>query len=72
MAKPRRKNRFEPFKISRVLPPHELNARRARKRVLPQPPPPPVAKRPIASDTFHEPANDHVFNHGATAITHHE
>jgi hypothetical protein len=66
---------FEPFKISRVLPPHELNARRARKRVLPQPPPPPVAKRPIASDTFHEPAisaNDHVFNHGATAITHHE
>ena len=45
---------FEPFKISRVLPPHELNARRARKRVLPQPPP--IFKRPVASDTFHEPA----------------
>jgi hypothetical protein len=58
---------FEPFKINRVLPPHELNAR------LPQPPP--IAKRPIASDTFHEPAvspNDHVFNHGADRITHHE
>ena len=64
---------FEPFKISRVLPPHELNARRARKRVLPQPPP--ISQRPIASDTFHEPANspnDRVFNHGARAITHHE
>ncbi len=24
---------FEPFKINRVLPPHELNARRDRKRV---------------------------------------
>jgi len=63
---------FEPFKISRILPPHELNARRARKHVLPQPPP---VKRPLASDTFHEPANspnDHVFNHGATTITHHE
>jgi len=64
---------FEPFKISRILPPHELNARRARKRVLPQPPP--VAQRPIATDTFHEPnpsPNAHVFNHGATTITHHQ
>jgi hypothetical protein len=73
MAKPRRKNMFEPFKISRVLPPHELNARRARKRVLPQPPP--IAQRPIASNTFHETAispNDQVFNHGADRITHHK
>jgi len=64
---------FEPFKISRVLPPHELNARRARKRVLPQPPS--IAQRPIASDTFHEPRispNDQVFNHGAGPITHHK
>jgi hypothetical protein len=64
---------FEPFKISRVLPPHERNARRARKRVLPQPPP--RARRPIASDTFHQPAidpNQHVFNHGESIITHHE
>ena len=65
---------FEPFKINRVLPPHELNARRARKRVLPQPPPP-IFKRPVASDNFTEPKvspNDHVFNHGAQGITHHE
>jgi hypothetical protein len=64
---------FEPFKISRVLPPHELNARRARKRVLPQPLP--VAQRPIATDTFHEPnlfPNDQVFNHAADRITRHE
>jgi hypothetical protein len=61
---------FETFKISRVLPPHELNARRARKRVLPQPPP--NAPRPIASDTFHQPANDTVFNHGADRLTDHE
>lgn len=59
---------FEPFKITRVLPPHELNARRARKRVLPQPPP--IAQRPIA--TFTEPSNDHIFNHGADRITHQE
>ena len=64
---------FEPFKINRILPPHELNARRARKRVLPQLPP--IFKRPIASADFHEPnpsPNDHVYNHGADAITHHE
>jgi hypothetical protein len=61
---------FEPFKINRVLPPHELNARRARKRILPQLPP--IAQRPIASDHFQEPNNDHVFNHGDLAITHHE
>jgi len=64
---------FEPFKISRVLPPHELNARRARKRILPQPPP--VARQPIAADTFHDPApspNDQVFSHGPDRITHHK
>jgi hypothetical protein len=60
------------FKISRVLPPHELNARRARKRLLTTP----VAfKRPLAEANFQEPKaspNDHVFNHGADTITHHE
>jgi len=64
---------FEPFKINRILPPHELNARRARKRVLPQLPP--IFNRPIASADFHEPnpsPNDHVYNHGELAITHHE
>jgi hypothetical protein len=64
---------FEPFKISRVLPPHELNARRARKRVLPQLPP--IFKRSVAKDNFTEPKispNDHVFNHGADGIAHHE
>ncbi len=63
----------EPFKISRVLPPHELNARRARKRVLPQLPP--IDHLPLAADNFHEPKpspNDHVFNHGADRITAHE
>ena len=63
----------EQFKVNRKLPPHELNARRARKRVLPQPPP--VFNRPIAGDHFQEPKNspnDHVFNHGDLAITHHE
>lgn len=56
---------FEPIKINRVLPPHELNARRARKRVLPQPP-------PVVSFQPHPSPNDTVFNHGATLITHHE
>ena len=60
---------FEPFKISRVLPPHELNARRARKRVLPQPPP--VSKRPVASDTFHDPAIPPTTKSSTTAPTHH-
>jgi hypothetical protein len=63
----------EPFKIDRKLPPHELNARRARKRVLPQLSP--IFKRPIARDQFKEPKsspNDHVFNHGDLAITHPE
>jgi hypothetical protein len=61
------------FKISRVLPPHELNARRARKRVLTGPPA--VFSRPLADDNFQKPQfspNNHVFNHGADAITHHE
>ena len=64
---------FEPFKINRVLPPHELNARRARKHVLPQLPP--IAPRPLPSDHFQEPKNspnDHVFNPGDPAITHHK
>ena len=64
---------FEPFKVNRVLPPHELNARRNRKHVLPQLPP--IAQRPIASDHFQGPkisSNDHVFNHGDLAITHHQ
>jgi len=63
----------EPIKINRVLPPHELNARRARKNILPQPPP--IAKRPAVSDNFTEPnisPNDQVFNHGTDSITHHE
>ena len=62
----------EPFKISRVLPPHELNARRARKRVLPQLPP--IAARPMPSDNFQEPKvspNDRVYNHGADRFTLH-
>jgi hypothetical protein len=60
------------FKISRVLPPHELNARRNRKRLLTAPV---VFKRPLAGDNFEEPKvspNDHVFNHGVDPITHHE
>ncbi len=64
---------FEPFKISRVLPTHELNARRVRKRILFSPPP--IFNRPVAKPTFHEPAispNDHVYNHGAQSITHHQ
>lgn len=55
----------EPFKINRVLPPHELNARRNRKRVLPQPPP--VAPRPAA----HEP-NPHAVQHATDRITSHQ
>ncbi len=61
---------FEPFKINRVLPPHELNARRARKRILPQPPP--MAHHPVATDTFHDPAfspHNHVLNHGTHRTT---
>jgi hypothetical protein len=72
-AQLRKKIMYEPFKISRVLPPHELNAGRARKRVLPQPPP--VAQRSIAGDHFAAPKlspNDHVFNHGNDRITDHE
>jgi hypothetical protein len=63
----------EPFKIDRKLPPHELNARRARKRVVTKLPA--IAHLPLASDHSHEPKsspNDHVFNHGADAISHHE
>ncbi len=64
---------FEPIKINRVLPPHELNARRNRKRAVTTLPG--VVHLPEPSHTFHEPSaspNDHVFNHGATIITHHE
>jgi hypothetical protein len=63
----------EPFKIDRVLPPHELNARRNRKRVVTQLPA--IAHLPLAGDHFQEPKpspNDHVFNHGDLAITHHK
>jgi hypothetical protein len=63
----------EPFKINRVLPPHELNARRARKRVVTTLPG--IAHLPESSDTFHQPnpsPNDHVFNPGANPFTPHE
>jgi hypothetical protein len=59
------------FKISRVLPPHELNARRARKQLLKAV----VFHRPFAEANFVKPTvspNDHVFNHAATQITQHE
>jgi hypothetical protein len=59
------------FKISRVLPPHELNARRARKHLLKAV----VFARPLAEANFQKPKlspNDHVFNHGVDTITHHE
>ena len=60
------------FKVNRVLPPHELNARRKRKRVLTMLPA--ISHRPVADGNWQEPQpspNDHVFNHEADAITHH-
>ena len=59
------------FKISRVLPPHELNARRQRKQLLKAV----VFHRPSAEATFQKfnpSPNQHVFNHGVDTITHHE
>lgn len=55
----------EPFKINRVLPPHELNARRNRKRVLPQPPP--VAPRPAAPEP-----KTHAVHHATNRIASHQ
>ncbi len=64
---------FEPFKINRVLPPHELNARRDRKRVgnnLPalvhhQ------QEHPRGDKEQGQP-NDHVFKPGANPFTQHD
>ncbi len=61
---------FEPIKINRVLPPHELNARRNRKRSVTTLPG--VVHLPQPRDTPQPSPNDQVFNHGATPITHHE
>jgi hypothetical protein len=63
----------EPFRVDRKLPPHELNARRNRKRVVTQLPA--IAHLAEPSDQFHQPKsspNDHVYNHGDLAITRHE
>ena len=62
----------EPFKINRILPPHELNARRNRKRVVTQLP----AVTQLAEPRDHRPParrspNDHVYNHGVNPFTHH-
>ena len=45
----------EPIKINRVLPPHELNARRARKNILnPLPDTPHAAKPKTTVDPDHD------------------
>jgi hypothetical protein len=64
---------FEPFKINRVLPPHELNARRDRKRTLANLPtlahPKELEPRDHKEQSH---PNDQVFNPGNLLITHDE
>jgi hypothetical protein len=61
----------EPYKVDRKLPPHELNARRARKRALTQLPA--IAALPKGHDhhPHHESAspNQHVYNPATNPVT---
>ena len=58
----------QPIKIDRKLPPHELNARRARKRIVTQLPAvaclPDVPEFPVAHHPHQakQPGNDQVYN----------
>ena len=60
----------EPYKIDRKLPPHELNARRNRKRIITKLPaiahlaqPHPCEAHPSLNDTVYNPATNPVNNH---------
>ena len=61
---------FEPFKINRVLPPHELNARRRRKRALTTLPNIADLPKPYNNE-HHSSPNDHVYNPATNPITNH-
>ena len=60
----------EPFKVNRVLPPHELNARRNRKRAVTQLPA--IAQLPPHDRKEHGSPNDHLFNPAANPVTNHQ
>lgn len=62
----------EPIKVDRKLPPHELNARRNRKRALNQLPGVAHLNQPHPHPQHHPSPNDTVYNHGAEAITDHQ
>jgi hypothetical protein len=61
----------EPNKIDRKLPPHELNARRRRKRAVATLPN--IADLPKAYNQHehHASPNDTVYNHATDAVTNH-
>ncbi len=63
---------FEPFKIDRKLPPHELNARRNRKRAVTTLPHIIQVSKPCQPGDQQPCPNDQVYNHGADPVTHHE
>lgn len=55
----------EPFKINRILPPHELNARRNRKRAVTTLP----AIAQLHDHKEHGSPNDTVYNHATNPAT---
>jgi hypothetical protein len=61
----------EPYKVDRKLPPHELNARRARKRAITQLPA--IAALPPEGHHYHESAspNQHVYNPATNPVNNH-
>jgi hypothetical protein len=62
----------EPYKVDRKLPPHELNARRARKRAITQLPA--IASLPDAHHHHHKDKsspNDHVYNPATNPVNQH-
>ena len=61
---------IEPTKIDRKLPPHELNARRRRKRAVTTLPCIADLPKPYNNEQHSSP-NDHVYNPATNPITQH-